>query len=82
MNTTGHYFFSKFKSSEGPGFGTSERGKEGANGKISNQHFLNYIDVPGPGSYTMPSEFGVYDLPAHLAKKKFLKPTGEVSNEV
>ena len=45
MNTTGHYFFSKFKSSEGPGFGTSERGKEGANGNIVDQQWnLKHIE--------------------------------------
>jgi len=53
INTTGAYFVSKFKSNIARSFGNSMR-KTGSGG---------HLDIPGPGSYRLPSEFGHYEAP-------------------
>jgi len=51
INTSGAYFVSKFKSNIARSFGHSMR-KTASGG---------HLDIPGPGSYRLPSEFGHYE---------------------
>ena len=62
MASTGEYFHSKLKNSQARSFGKS----------IRNSQSMNKLNVPGPGSYTSPSDFGIYDLPKNLKNKQFL----------
>jgi hypothetical protein len=53
MSKTGMYFESKYKDSQGGGFGTQTR--------VLQFGTLGSIDTPGPGNYKVLSDFGLYD---------------------
>jgi len=54
INPKGSYFLSKFKSNVGRTFGGSSIRKQASTGTLRS-------DVPGPGSYKLPSDFGIYE---------------------
>lgn len=57
INPKGSYFLSKYKTNVGRTFGISMR-KQASTGTLRSE-------VPGPGSYRLPSDFGIYESKTH-----------------
>jgi len=76
ISPKGSYYLSKFKSSGVRTFGHSQRSPSQSSFRnfLSNFPLSNFSldNVPGPGSYRLPSDFGYYE-------SKFSKNAGEGS---
>ena len=82
MSSKGSYFVSKFKGSLCRSFGHSMRKSisTGGIGKINDIWWITMLfrgNVPGPGTYRLPSDFGYYES-AKIPHNKIVESVDEV----
>jgi len=85
LNKTGQYFLSKYSSSKSTTFGKSPKSKTNLSKIPYIFLIILALDTPGPGSYLLPSEFGVYvsikaPESSNAAKSKTFGSTPNIHN--
>jgi len=70
INKTGFYYVSKYKSSNARTIGGGAIRKQASAGTLRNE-------VPGPGSYKIPSDFGHYESKSHFEGAKSAAATAK-----